>query len=102
MGKAAPRFPTFPGILLDPAARWRSPVADAERSQKAQSNRRVAELNKGNIMTADRKSPISLYNPAIATREAGPTKAYNQDYATGFIRLNALRLKVAARVRKRR
>jgi argininosuccinate synthase len=30
--------------------------------------------------------------------EADPTKAYNQDNATGYIRLNALRLKVAARV----
>jgi argininosuccinate synthase len=39
-----------------------------------------------------------LYNPQIATMEADPTKAYNQDDATGFIRLNALRLKVAARV----
>ena len=33
-----------------------------------------------------------------ATMEADPTKAYNQDDATGFIRLNGLRLKVAARV----
>jgi argininosuccinate synthase len=33
-----------------------------------------------------------------ATMEADPTKAYNQDDATGFIRLNALRLKVAAKV----
>ena len=31
--------------------------------------------------------------------EADPTKAYNQDDATGLIRLNALRLKVAAKVR---
>ncbi len=31
-----------------------------------------------------------------ATMEADPTKAYNQDDATGFIRLNGLRLKVAA------
>jgi len=31
-----------------------------------------------------------------------PTKAYNQDDATGFIRLNALRLKVAAKVQKRK
>jgi argininosuccinate synthase len=30
--------------------------------------------------------------------EANPTKAYNQSDATGFIRLNALRLKVAAHV----
>ena len=49
-------------------------------------------------MVAGRKSPVSLYNPHIATMEADPTKAYNQDDATGFIRLNGLRLKVAARV----
>ena len=29
---------------------------------------------------------------------ADPAKAYNQDDATGFIRLNGLRLKVAAKV----
>ena len=49
-------------------------------------------------MVAGRKSPVSLYNPHIATMEADPTKAYNQDDATGFIRLNGLRLKVAAKV----
>jgi argininosuccinate synthase len=38
--------------------------------------------------------------PAIATMAADPTKAYNQDDATGFIRLNALRLKVAAKVQR--
>jgi len=37
-----------------------------------------------------------------ATMEADPTKAYNQDDATGFIRLNALRLKVAAKLLKKR
>jgi len=31
-----------------------------------------------------------------------PTKACNQDDATGFIRLNALRLKVAAKVQRRK
>ncbi len=39
-----------------------------------------------------------LNKPMNATMEADPTKAYNQDDATGFIRLNALRLKVAAKV----
>jgi argininosuccinate synthase len=34
--------------------------------------------------------------------EANPTKAYNQDDAIGFIRLNALRLKVAARGKRRK
>ena len=37
-------------------------------------------------------------NPHMATMEADPTKAYNQDDATGLIRLNALRLKVVAKV----
>ena len=33
-----------------------------------------------------------------ATMEADPTKAHKQDDSTGFIRLNGLRLKVAAKV----
>ena len=41
---------------------------------------------------------FSLYNPQIATMEADPTKAYNQDDATGFIRLNGLRLRVNSTV----
>ena len=42
--------------------------------------------------------------PAIAKMEADPSReggTYNQDDATGFIRHNALRLKVAARVQRR-
>jgi len=35
-------------------------------------------------------------------READPTKAYNQDDATGSIRLNALRLKVAAKLQRKK
>jgi argininosuccinate synthase len=34
--------------------------------------------------------------------KADRTKAYNQDDATGFIRLHALRLKVAARVQRKK
>ena len=45
---------------------------------------------------------MSLYNPAIATMEADPTKAYDQGDATGFIRLNALRVKVAAKVQEKK
>ena len=56
------------------------------------------KLFKGAIHAAGRKSPFSLYNPHIATMEADPTQAYNQDDATGFIRLNGLRLKVSAGV----
>src|SRR5207248_3828150 len=71
-------------------------------SQKNVTGTVRVKLYKGNIMVAGRKSPVSLYNPAIATMEADPTKAYNQDDATGFIRLNALRLKVAAKVQRKK
>ena len=58
------------------------------------------KLYKGNVSAAGLKSPVSLYNPDIATMEADPTGAYNQGDATGFIRLNSLRLKAAAKVAK--
>ena len=37
-----------------------------------------------------------------ATMETDPTKAYNPDNATGFIRLNALPLKIAVKVQKKK
>ena len=82
---------------------WFSPERLALQALVAESQKNVTgtvrvKLYKGNIITAGRKSPVSLYNPHLATMEADPTKAYNQDDATGFIRLNALRLKVAAHV----
>jgi len=42
-----------------------------------------------------------LNSPHIASLEPDPGKASNQDDATGFIRLNALRLKVAAKVQRK-
>lgn len=56
------------------------------------------KLYKGNIIAAGRKSPKSLYDPQVATMEGSDADAYNQSDATGFIRLNALRLKVRAAV----
>ncbi|CAG7633756.1 Argininosuccinate synthase [Paenibacillus solanacearum] len=67
-------------------------------SQKNVSGTVRLKLYKGNVTAAGVKSPVSLYNPNIATMEADPTKAYDQGDATGFIRLNALRLRVAAGV----
>src|SRR3954467_10358575 len=55
------------------------------------------KLYKGNIIAAGRKSPKSLYDPEVATMEGGG-QAYNQGDATGFIRLNALRLRVRAAI----
>src|SRR5687768_733300 len=84
---------------------WFAPEREALQALVDESQRYVTgtvrlKLYKGNIITAGRKSPLSLYNPDIATMEADPTKAYNQNDATGFIALNALRLKVATRVHR--
>ncbi len=65
-------------------------------SQKTVTGTVRLRLYKGNVITAGRKSPLSLYRPDIATMEADPSQAYDQDDATGFIRLNALRLKMQA------
>jgi len=69
-----------------------------QESQKNVTGTVRVKLYKGNVIAAGVKSPVSLYNPDIATMEADPSKAYNQGDATGFIRLNALRLKVASGV----
>jgi argininosuccinate synthase len=86
---------------------WFAPERLALQALISESQKKVTgtvrlKLYKGNVITAGRKSPFSLYNPEIATMEADPTDAYNQDDATGFIRLNALRLKVAAKVKNSR
>jgi argininosuccinate synthase len=86
---------------------WFAPERLALQALVTESQKNVTgtvrvKLYKGNIMVAGRKSPVSLYNPHIATMEADPTQAYNQDDATGFIRLNALRLKVAAKVQRKK
>jgi len=56
------------------------------------------KLYKGNIIVVGRKSPKSPYDPKIATME-GAAASYNQSDATGFIRLNALRLKLRAAIK---
>jgi argininosuccinate synthase len=50
------------------------------------------KLYKGSITIAGRKSPVSLYRHDLATFEE--EAVYDQKDAAGFIRLNALRLKV--------
>ena len=72
--------------------------AYVEESQRNVSGTVRVKLYKGGLYVAGRKSKHSLYNPHIATMEADPTKAYNQDDATGFIRLNGLRLRVNSTV----
>ena len=77
---------------------WFSPEREALQALVTETQRDVTgvvrlKLYKGNLIVAGRKSPKSLYDPKIATME-GDKSAYDQGDATGFIRLNALRLKV--------
>jgi argininosuccinate synthase len=79
---------------------WFSPEREALQALVTETQRNVTgvvrlKLYKGNTIVAGRKSPRSLYDPKIATME-GEKSAYDQGDATGFIRLNALRLKVRA------
>jgi argininosuccinate synthase len=53
------------------------------------------KLFKGNVIVTGRKSPNSLYDQAVVTFEADTV--YDQRDAAGFIKLNALRLRLAGR-----
>ena len=80
---------------------WFSPERKALQALVTETQRNVTgvvrlKLYKGNIIVAGRKSPKSLYDPKIATME-GERSTYDQNDATGFIRLNALRLKMRAK-----
>jgi argininosuccinate synthase len=82
---------------------WFAPERHALQALVTETQRDVTgvvrlKLYKGNIIAAGRKSPKSLYDPQVATMEGGAGETYNQSDATGFIRLNALRLKVRAAV----
>ena len=66
--------------------------AAIDESQKNVTGTARIKLYKGNCDTVGRKSPVSLYNPELATFEAD--RVYNQKDAEGFIRLNALRLRI--------
>ncbi|MDA1116749.1 MAG: argininosuccinate synthase [Proteobacteria bacterium] len=58
------------------------------------------KLYKGTVLVTGRKSKDSLFDPRIATFD-DDRGAYNQADAAGFIRLNALRLRIAARKGRR-
>jgi argininosuccinate synthase len=86
---------------------WFAPERLALQALVTESQKNVTgtvrvKLYKGNVIATGVKSAVSLYNPDIATMEADPTKAYDQSDATGFIRLNALRLKVSSGVDQQR
>jgi len=76
---------------------WFSPEMELLQSMMDKAQEPVCgevalQLYKGNITVMGRRSPNSLYRPDIATFEADTV--YDQADATGFIRLNALRLRI--------
>ena len=85
---------------------WYSPEremlqAAIDYSQKQVNGTVRLKLYRGNVMVTGRRSEHdSLFDESIATFE-DDAGAYRQDDASGFIRLNALRFRVAARRRRR-
>ena len=84
---------------------WFSPEREALQALITSTQQTVSgevrlKLYKGNIMQAGRRSPYSLYDEDVASMEGaaeGKEEAYNQNDASGFIALNALRLKANAK-----
>ena len=67
-----------------------------DESQKAVTGTVRLKLYKGAVSVVGRRSPGTLFDRRAATFEADEG-AYDQSDATGFIRLNALRFRTAAR-----
>jgi argininosuccinate synthase len=73
--------------------------AAIEKSQETVTGDVRVKLYKGGVHVCGRRSPYSLYSPELVSfDEAG---GYDQSDATGFIKLNALRLRVLANMKKR-
>ena len=84
---------------------WFSPEremlqAAIDHSQTSVNGEVRLKLYKGNIIMLGRNSPNSLYSEVLVTFEEG-TADYNHSDAEGFIKLNALRLRVAEMVRQK-
>jgi argininosuccinate synthase len=67
-----------------------------DKSQELVTGRVTIKLYKGNVSIIGRTSPYSLYDQELVTFEEGKV-AYDHRDAAGFIKLNALRLRVAAK-----
>jgi argininosuccinate synthase len=70
--------------------------AAIDHSQELVTGRVTVKLYKGNVAVIGRESPYSLYDQDLVTFEEGKV-AYDHRDAAGFIKLNALRLRVAAK-----
>ena len=70
--------------------------AAIDYSQKNVTGQVRVKLYKGNVTVIGRTSPYSLYDQELVTFEEGKV-AYDHRDAAGFIKLNALRLRVSAK-----
>ena len=95
-------MPKYAQLIYD--GFWWSPEREAlqaliDKTQEYVSGSVKLSLYKGNITILGRSSAMSLYDPEIVTFE-DDDNAYNQADATGFIKINSLRLKKAAKRKK--
>ena len=88
----------YNGFWFSPERKMLQAAIDA--SQDMVNGEVRAKLYKGNIMITSRTSPNSLYSEELVTFEEGAAD-YDQHDAHGFIRLNALRLRVSAMARRK-
>ena len=84
----------YNGYWFSPERRLLQQLIDASQAPVNGSVR--VKLYKGTVLVSGRASRDSLFDPSIATFE-DDKGAYNQADAGGFIRLNALRMRIAAK-----
>jgi argininosuccinate synthase len=84
----------YNGYWFSPERHLLQQLIDA--SQNHVNGRVRVKLYKGTVLVSGRSSRDSLFDPSIATFE-DDQGAYNQADAAGFIRLNALRMRIAAK-----
>jgi argininosuccinate synthase len=90
----------YNGYWFSPERKLLQGLIDA--SQKSVNGTVRVKLYKGTVTTVGRASKTdSLFDPAISTFE-DDRGAYNQADASGFIRLNALRMRIAANRRRKK
>jgi argininosuccinate synthase len=88
----------YNGFWFSPERRMLQALIDASQASVTGSVR--LKLYKGNVIVLGRESPNSLYNTRLVTFE-DDQGAYNQQDAAGFIKLNALRLRLGASIGRR-
>jgi argininosuccinate synthase len=87
----------YNGFWFSPERRALQELIDATQASVTGTAR--LKLYKGSAIVTGRRSPLSLFDQDVVTFEAD--RVYDQRDAEGFIKLNALRLRLAGRHRQR-